>query len=276
MKLTPQISCLIFVSAMLNCVPIAHAQIVGPGGPPAISPTPPSYGAYVLGESTLGGTPTEVFQQGVLPNFDYLGQSPFNLASGYGEGMSTFANVSAGDISIVTSSPVVPPQVTAPAPQPGTFVIALVYSLVTFRGNGQGILQVDGTLAQTGNARADAYAIVSPSVLLPWGAYSNASKLTSVGGNWSSDYGFNYTDGEKAYVVIQLTAQTAGGSLTVTDPATLKLSPGTSFTAAAPQFLTGSPAPEPQAWALFVAGAAGLGAALRGSRGRRARLGEVV
>jgi hypothetical protein len=264
---------LIFAT-LLGSAGSAQAQLVGPSGPQPPLPAPPSYGAYVLGETTLSSGPTEIFQQGVLPNASYIGQTPVNLVSGAGAGMTAFADVASGDITIAAQSAVVTPSVLNPAPQPGTFVIALVYSLVTFHGNGSGVLEVEGTLSETGNARADEYSTVSPSVLLPWGAYSDASKLTAVAGNWTSEYGFGYTDGEQAYVVIQLTAQTAGGSLSVADPATLTLSPGTSFTAAAPTFLTGSPAPEPGAWGLLQIGLGGLGGALRLSRRRRPSLAQ--
>ncbi len=282
-KISSRVGGVAIFSLALGWAGLALAQLVppvGPGLPPI--PTPPPYGAYVVGYSGLeGDVATQIFKQGVLPNLSYLGQPPVNLAAGLGGAdggvASAFANVN-GDIRIVASGVALGPAngVIGQPPVVQTEVIALVYSQVTFHGSGTALLRVDGTLEETGQPHAEEYVTISPTVLPPWAGYAITPESLHWG-NWSASSAFSYSDGETAYVVIQISAGTEGAaSVTITDPVTLTVSGGTSFTAAAPNFLVSSPVPEPEAWALFGFGVSVPGVALRRSRRQRVLAGPSV
>lgn len=275
------------IAAVVGRAGLAHAQLMGPtGGPPPINffppSPPPSYGAYVAGYSGLtGGLQTLAFQNGVLPEasyngINYSGVNGVELASGYAGtftdvSLGAFANVATGDINInirADGFPASPSVIGTPVAQPETFVIALVYSQVTFKGHGTATLRVDGTLKESGSGQAQEYAVISPTVLLPSAGFP-LDPASTFAGNWSNASSFSFNDGDKAYVAIQLSAGTVGaGSVDIYDPPSFTVSSG-SFTAAAPQFLTASAVPEPSTWALLLMGIGGIGFVMRKTQTQR-------
>jgi hypothetical protein len=215
---------------------------------------PPAYGAYVVGYDSN----SQVFENGVL---GVAGNAAVESASGTGGGITASADLATGDIEIVGSS----------SPGNSNVATALFFTQVTFTGSGTGTINFNGTLGERDGAHAEEYVgllntaptQIEAGYSIPrdaslWSASSISPNLTT----------FTYTTGETAYLFAQLSAGTYGGSVAVTDPFSLDLSPGTSFTAAAPQFL--SPVPEPTTWAMLLSGLFGIGFMVRVVRGRNA------
>jgi hypothetical protein len=214
-------------------------------------PSPPTYGAYVEAfAGRVAEIEQQVFQDGVLPTGAYSGQLGVISASGSGEGITASADLATGALSITTSS----------APGFNTEAIALFFTQVTFHGSGTGTISAGGTLVESGRGgHAEEYVAVGSLPSLPEAGFSIPNA-----GAWSTSSNFNFFDGETLYVIAQLSGGAGtGGSMTVTDPFSISTPDGTSFTAAAPQFLA---APEPAQWALMLVGLGGVGALMRSRR----------
>jgi hypothetical protein len=216
-----------------------------------VSP-PPAYGAYVVGYAGPSQSPSQqVFQNGVLPTPSYNGQAAVTLAGAQASGLSASADLGAGDLTVSANG----------LAGYDSSVFAIIYSQLTFQGSGTGTINFNGTLVKSGSTYADEYVGIAPALSIPEAGYS----LPFTSGSWSGSSNFSFYNGETEYLIAQLSAGTYGpGSITVTDPLSITLSPGASFTAAAPTFL--SAAPEPSSWALMLVGIGGLGLAMRKSK----------
>jgi hypothetical protein len=149
-----------------------------------------------------------------------------------------------------------------------TMAIALLFTQLNFHGSGQGSIQIGGLTSYNGSVHAEVIAGIGVGFpFFPEAGYTLIAgpALPSVtNATWSptqapSTLRFTYFDNEKLDFYVQLSAGTSGsGSITVLDPLSFNLDPGTSFTADAPGFLTAA-VPEPSTWTMMILGFTGLG-----------------
>jgi len=222
----------------------------------------PTYGAFVEGgvnNQCCTNNPPLAFLDGNLRTFGSLAVLSANgNASGASGTASAGANLTSGDLSVSASS----------TGSQGATAIALLFTQLTFHGVGQGTIQIGGLMSYSGAVHAEVITgIGSGFPSFPEAGYSliAGSALPSItNATWSptqapSTLQFSYTNNETLDFYAQLSAGTSGiGSITVLDPLSFDLTPGTSFTADAPGFLTAS-VPETSTWAMMILGFCGLG-----------------
>ena len=245
-----------------SCLSLALAVMTGLVATPARAVTvavAPIYGAWVEGGVDgvcCGNLPSE-FLNGNLPNAGNVLTASGSASSANGAA-SAGANLGSGDLSVSASS----------TGMLSSTAIALYYTQLTFHGSGQGSIQIGGLMSYSGDVHAEVIAGIGagfpsfPNAGFSLIAGTNLAPVTNA--IWSPTQGpatlqFTYFDNEKLDFYAQLSAGTSGpGSITVLDPLSFTLDPGTSFTADAPGFLTAS-VPEPATWAMLLLGFAGVG-----------------